>query len=348
MVNKTLKPQTFFSIVIPARNEAKHILQIVETCLQQNYPKHLFEVIVVDDYSEDETANIVEHYAKQNPSLQLIKMATAFGTQKINSYKKKAIEMAIQKAKGNWVVCTDADCKVNENWLYTLDNYIQQNQVEFIAAPVQFFKEKGWFNLFQRIDFATLQAITAATTNNNFHTLCNGANMAYSKKAFFDVNGFMGIDDVASGDDLLLLQKIRKKYKHGVGYLLHPNTIVQTYAMPRFMAFLNQRIRWASKSKRYTDSNMLLVLVVAFLLNLSLLISFIGLWFYNSLALYFFSTLLVKTIAEWQLIKKARQYFVQTNFISFLLLQPVHILYVCLAAWLSFFGKYTWKDRKVK
>ncbi len=347
-INKNLSPQTWFSIIIPARNEAEHISQIIETSLQQNYPKHLFEVIVIDDFSEDQTANIVLNYAKQKTSLHLIKMVDVFGTEKINSYKKKAIEIGIQKAKGNWIVCTDADCIVNQNWLLTLDNYIQQNKKIFVAAPVQFSKIDGWFNLFQRIDFATLQAITAATTNNNFHTLCNGANMAYSKEAYLAVNGFKGIDDVASGDDLLLLQKIKKQCKSGVGYLLHTNVVVETHAMTTVKQFLNQRIRWASKSKRYTDANMLLVLVIAFLLNLNLLMSLVGTWFYHSLAIYFLAMLLLKTIAEWQLIKKAKHFFVQTNFITFLLLQPAHMVYVCLAAWLSFFGKYTWKDRRVK
>lgn len=348
VINENLQPQTNFSIIIPARNEALHIENAVQTVLQQNYPLDLFEIIVVEDYSEDETAIIVEALAKENKALKLIKMSAVLGNEKINSYKKKAIEIAIQQAKGNWIVCTDADCVVNPNWLQTLDNYIQQQNVEFVAAPVQFFKEVGWFNLFQQIDFATLQAITAATTNNGFHTLSNGANMAYSKKAYTAVDGFKGIDDVASGDDLLLLQKIKQQFKNKVGYLLHSHAVVKTHAMPTLKTFFNQRIRWASKTKRYTDKNMIWVLSTALLLNLSLVISFVAMWRCSWLAIYFLAIIFLKALAEWQLIKKAHLYFIQTTFFRFLILQPSHILYVCIAAWLSFFGKYTWKERRVK
>lgn len=348
VLNETLQPKTTFSIIIPARNEEGIIKACLQSVLQQNYPNHLYEIIVVDDFSEDETASIVEKLSQQNTQLQLIKMANVLGETKINSYKKKAVEIAIQQAKGNWIVCTDADCVVPLNWLLCFDNYIQQKQVEFVAAPVQFIKDESWFNLFQQIDFATLQAITAATTNNNFHTLCNGANMAYSKQAYVAVDGFKGVDDVASGDDLLLLQKIKNKFGNKIGYMLHTQAIVQTYAMPTLQTFLNQRIRWASKTKRYTDSNMLFVLTTAFLLNLNLLISFVTMWFCNWLVIYFFVLIVLKAVAEWQLISKAKSYFVQTNFASYLLLQPFHIVYVCFAAWLSFFGKYTWKERRVK
>lgn len=347
-VNETLLPKTFFSIIIPARNEEHFIQACLDAVLKQKYPAHLFEIIVVDDYSEDKTAEIVQNLSNHNPCLQLIKMEDVLGKQQINSYKKKAIETAIQQAKGNWIVCTDADCLVTENWLASIDNYIQQNQVLFVAAPVQFFANKSWLNLFQRIDFATLQAITASTTNNGFHTLCNGANMAYSKQAYLEVNGFKGVDDVASGDDLFLLQKIKTKFGNTCGYLLHEDAIVKTHAMPTLKAFFNQRIRWASKTKRYTDKNMLFVLSFALVLNVSIVASFVLLWFYKWFGLYCIAVVLLKAIAEWQLIKKAKNYFIQTHFFTFLVLQPLHIVYVCIAAWFSFFGNYTWKERRVK
>ena len=175
-----------------------------------------------------------------------------------NSYKKKAIETAIGLAKGSLIVTTDADCIVQPEWLKTIASYYENSGAVFIAAPVvyndpspgdSFFKK--FFKIFQSLDFMTLQGITGASVYKKFHNMCNGANLAYEKKVFHEVGGFEGIDNIASGDDMLLMHKIQKLYPDKIKYLKSTNVIVQTQPAETVKEFINQRIRWASKADKY-------------------------------------------------------------------------------------------------
>jgi cellulose synthase/poly-beta-1,6-N-acetylglucosamine synthase-like glycosyltransferase len=210
---------TFFTVIIPARNEEDQIEKCLQTVLNQNYPADLFEVIVADDYSTDKTAAIVSTLQTTHKQLRLLQLEKLLGEKQLNSYKKKALELAIQVAKGDWIVTTDADCHVPANWLSNLSNFIQQKDSVFVAAPVKFINTGSFVSIFQCLDFMSLQGITAASVNAGFHTMCNGANLAYSKKVFYEVDGFKGIDNIASGDDMLLMHKIYSRYKSRVHYL---------------------------------------------------------------------------------------------------------------------------------
>jgi len=130
--------QTKFSIIIPARNEAQNIKALLDGILVNDYPTSLYEVIVIDDFSEDETAAIVKSFAQEN--INLISLADHIHEgERINAFKKKALEVAIQQVKYDWIITTDADCLVLKDWLKTLDAFIQtHSQTQLIAAPVSF------------------------------------------------------------------------------------------------------------------------------------------------------------------------------------------------------------------
>ncbi|MEI9943927.1 MAG: glycosyltransferase [Chitinophagaceae bacterium] len=91
------------SVIIPARNEEENIGKLLNALNEQTYPKESFEIIVVDDHSEDGTTNIVSTF----PRVKLISLKD----DNINSYKKKAIETGIAAATGELIVTTDADCE---------------------------------------------------------------------------------------------------------------------------------------------------------------------------------------------------------------------------------------------
>ena len=192
------------SVIIPARNEEENIGKLLSSLEKQTYPKHLFEVIVVDDHSTDNTATVVNNYS----FAKLIKLEF----DNINSYKKKAIETGIAAASGELIVTTDADCIVQENWLKTIAAFKEKTNAVFIAAPVVMECNSTLLQTFQALDFLVLQGITAASVQKRIHNMCNGANLAYEKKVFFEVNGFAGIDHIASGDDMLLMQKIAQRF----------------------------------------------------------------------------------------------------------------------------------------
>ncbi|MCX6208847.1 MAG: glycosyltransferase [Bacteroidetes bacterium] len=346
--SKNHQPHTSFSIIIPARNEENNIAKCLNTILAQNYPKELFEVIVIDDHSTDNTSNIIEDFATRFQNIKLINLKDELQNKPLNAYKKKAIEIAISKAKGNWIVTTDADCEVQQNWLLHFDDYIEQTNNLFVAAPVVFSKNKTIVSQFQFIDFMALQAATAATVSVGLHSMCNGANLAYHKNTFVEVGGFKGIDNIASGDDMLLMNKIKLKHKDKIGYLFYKESIVTTLPMPTWKSFINQRIRWASKADKYDDKSLLPVLLMVYLFNLSLVIMFICGLFNSKILFSFFVFFLIKTIVEWAFIQPASLFFGKIKPMQFALLQPLHIIYIVVAGWLGKFGTYKWKDRKVQ
>ena len=175
--------------------------------------------------------------------------------------KKKAIETGIQLSKGELIVTIDADCITHPEWLSTIAAFYKKHQPEMIVMPVSIQPTQSFIQLFQSVDFMSLQGITGAAVERNLHGMCNGANLAYTKKAFFEVGGFKGIDDIASGDDMLLMQKIAAKNKNAVKYLKSEKVIVETLPVDTIGEFFQQRIRWASKADQYHDKTLFPVLL---------------------------------------------------------------------------------------
>lgn len=347
---------TRVTIIIPARNEEAYIGRCLQAIEKQSYPANLFEVIVVDDHSEDNTAKIVEAF--NNPAIRCISLKD-YVRDAINSYKKKAIEIAIAQATGQLIITTDADCFMGPDWLQTMVAFYEKYKPVFIAAPVLIHTKKNFLSIFQSLDFMTLQGITGAAVNSKMHSMCNGANMAYTKAAFNEVNGFKNIDTIASGDDMLLMHKIFSRYPQKVLFLKSKEAIVQTQAMDNWRGFFNQRIRWASKADKYNDRRILPLLMVVYFLNLFLfLLPLSAILFPQKITFLewpfslwqgWLLLMLVKTIIELVFLYPVAAFFGKKNILWwFPVAQPFHILYTIIAGWLGKFGSYRWKDRKVK
>ena len=335
------------SVIIPARNEADNIRACLSSVVNQSYPKALYEIILINDFSEDDTAKI----AMEFPGVTVLELKD-FITDRINSYKKKAIEIGIQHARGTLIVTTDADCIVKENWLATIAEFHQQTQADFIAMPVYIPPAKHSFiEIFQSLDFMTLQGITAAAVNQRMMNMCNGANLAYTKAAFNKVGGFAGIDAIASGDDMLLMHKIYKKNPTGVCFLKSQEVIVTTQPVTTIKDFFNQRIRWASKADKYDDKRIFVVLLLVYLFNvLMLLTPLLGFITGNVTLIFFWIMLMIgKTFFELIFLYPVAQFFNATKELQYFpLMQPFHLLYTVIAGWLGKFGSYQWKGRAVK
>ena len=335
---------TQFTVIIPARNEAANIKACVDSILNQDYPAAAFEIIVIDDFSEDDTAFIVHALSQQYPQLRLLKLADHCKDGDTLAYKKKAIEIAVAQAKGDWILTTDADCIVPSRWLLLYNAYIHQHQPCFVAAPVMFIKTAGILNQFQVLDFLALQGITAAAVGAGKHSMSNGANLGFEKTAFIAVGGYQGVDHIASGDDMFLMHKMKQTLHKPVGYLFHPDVIVLTAAMDTWKGFIMQRIRWASKARYYDDRSITMVLTLVYFFNLSFIcLAFMGSWSTLLIALAF------KTFFELFFLDPVAKFFkMQPELKYFVLYQPIHIVYNIAAGLFGQLKTYSWKGRKVK
>ena len=341
--DENITPSTRFSIIIPARNEQDNIANCIHSITQQSYPAQLYDIFVIDDFSEDNTALIVKGLQAQVPNLTLLQLKDYYQPHELNAFKKKAIEKAVSKASGDWIVTTDADCIVPKHWLELFDQYIKQHQPVFIAAPVMFIKTSGFLNQFQILDFMALQGITASAVGSSKHSMSNGANLAFEKAAFYAVGGYQGVDSIASGDDMLLMHKMKQLSKP-IGYIFSEEAIVQTKAMEGWNDFLMQRIRWSSKARFYDDRSIFWVLLLVYLLNASfLLLVIFGMW------KWFWMALIIKTIFELFFMVPVAKFFHKRDEIPYFPLhQPFHILYTIVAGFFGQIKTYTWKGRKLK
>lgn len=343
-------PPIKISLMIAARNEGHNIEALFKSISLQSYPSEYIEIIVVDDHSNDSTWEKLKEQQINFPNLKIFALADYLSPgESILSYKKKALEFGIAQSTGELIVSTDADCRFHAQWLSTLVNFYQENQACFIAAPVRIQATRSLVSIFQTLDFLTLQGITAASVYKKFHALCNGANLAYTRKVYDEVKGFEGINKNASGDDLLLMHKIFKLYPDKVFYLKKQESIVNTAPVESWKELWHQRVRWASKAGFYEEKNIQLALLLVYLLNLVLLVFFVYSLISGHYLILLSFMVIAKFLIEYSFVDNVARFFKQENLmLYFFILQPLHILYIVAAGTMGLIGGFEWKGRKIK
>jgi len=330
------------SIIIAARNEERFISRCLASLLEQDYPHTLMEIIVVDDQSDDRTADIIRSFS--NRGVKLLQLSD-----EMLGGKKTAISQGIAAAQYNTIITTDADCIYPEGWVRTMLDFQSTHDAVFVAAPVMFREENNFTERFQSLDLIALQSVTAVAVSKQWFNMCNGANLLYTKEAFEKVKGFEGIDNIPTGDDMLLMEKIASAYPGKVKYCLSKEAIVVTEPMQTWGMFLQQRIRWASKSTHYQSLSIKLVLLSVYLLNLSLLVLLCASVWFPLLGLMSLGMMLAKYVLELMLMKSAARFFEKKDLLRwFGISQPMHILYTVCAAMLGWVKRYEWKGRAVR
>ncbi|RKY83394.1 hypothetical protein DRQ09_10130, partial [candidate division KSB1 bacterium] len=262
----------FVSVIIAVRDEEKNIRDCLECLIKQTYPEELYEIIVVDDNSSDSTSMIVEDFCSKHKNVFLYRLdryKPGF------SPKKQAITLGIEKSKGEIILTTDADCRVKKGWIESMISGFTKN-TGMVAGFSQVEREKRFniLNIIQQLDFLSLMTAAAGSISIGIPFAVSGQNLAYRKKAFWEVGGFNSIFDRVSGDDVLLMQIIRKKTDWKIKFNFYPESFVTTKGEKKLRDLLNQRKRWASNSKVLfsLDKGFFFYLVDVFLFNLLILI----------------------------------------------------------------------------
>jgi len=340
-----LRNLTRFTIIVPFRNEEENLPDLIKSLDNLNYSKNHFEVIFVDDDSTDNSVELCSRLLSCSQlDFKIIK-----NKRLSNAPKKDAIATAVNNAKYYWIATTDADCEVPNTWLETSNSFINKEDVAMIVAPVTYTSSDSFFEQFQTLDVLSLQAATIAGFGLSLPFLCNGANLMYRKDLFTELNGFENNDDIASGDDIFLLEKAVKKYPKLVKYLKSKNAIVYSKAESSLSGLIQQRIRWAAKTSNYKSTFGkfvgLLILLMNALIVIVLFLSVFGIFNW----LYFIGFLVLKLFMDYLLLSKSAKLFNQTNLLSNYffsgLLYPFFSVFVAFKA---MFSKYKWKGRSFK
>jgi len=334
-----------FSIIIPFRNEAEQLPKLLQSIAALKYPTEHYEFIFVDDASEDASGKIIQEFLANST----INFKILPNTRTTTSPKKDAIDAAIQQASFDWIVTTDADCLVPEKWLQNFNQFIKNFNPKLIVGPVTYTSQNTLFERFQHLDFLSLMGSTIGGFGIHKPFLCNGANLCYDKHTFLELEGFKGNTEVASGDDIFLLEKMVKKYPHDVHYLKSKEAIVTTKPQPTFKQLINQRARWAAKSTAYNNTFSKLVSLVVLAMNVLILILLLGFVF----GIISWSALLIvfgiKFCLDFIVIFRTSAFYNQSNVLKYYpassVLYPLFIMFVIIN---SFKSGYSWKGRTFK
>ena len=341
-------PPPFISLIIAVRNEADTITECLKSIVHQKLSPEQFEVIISDDFSEDETLTVTQSFMAKWTKHNWIIIRGGEGTVGLPG-KKGAIEKAIKLAKGSLIITTDADTYRGEQWLGSMSDYYEKSGAKMILGPVAFDQETTLFQKFQSLEFLGIMGVTAGLANRGMAVMCNGANLAYEKEVFTQAGGFQGNERFASGDDQFLMSSIKKRDGGGaIRFLLDKHAIVTTPGAKNLGAFFRQRLRWVSKSRGYRDGFVLFTGAITYLFQAIILAGFFlgflsPLFLYLSVALFFF-----KLLVDFPLVIAMARFFGKQQLLPWYIPAQIwQILYVTVTAPLAFLIPVKWKGRKI-
>jgi len=338
-------PDEFISVIIPFRNESENILSSLKSIEDLYYPQEKFEVIYVDDNSTDDSFPLLIANRKKT-NIRILKLPDEIFSK---GNKKRAVQYGIENSKGDIIVQTDADCVHASKWLQCITKNFDADTA-FVSGPVDFHKDSSLFSKMQKIEFEGLILAGAGLIVYGEPIICNGANAAYRKKVFEEVSGFDGNNDLSSGDDVFLLQKISQRRKYKIKFSCDSEAVVLTNSCKNLKEFIRQRRRWAGKVIYFADKFLVTHLIF-------ILIFYTGLIIQPVLALSgvvmlwwsFITSVFIKILVEFQIIRKGEKLFYDNNnIIIFILTEILHIPYIMVSTLSGLSGNFSWKGRKIK
>lgn len=325
---KTYKPsfrgKSFVSVVVACRNEEKRIMPLLESLADQNFPQDSFEVIIADDNSADHTRDLALAF----PGIKNLRVVSNEG-----SGKKSALRTGIGFARGEFIMTTDADCRAGRDWISTTATFYEECRPAMIIGSVCLGSAKGFFGRFQELEFLSLQGITAGTSVAGHPTICNGANLAFSKDEYKKNVSDLRFD-ISTGDDVFLLHSMKRK-RSEILWLESRDTLIETEPAPGIRSFFGQRVKWASKGTAYRDAASI-VLGIVTLITISLQAGlFIASVFNPDLFHSFLIVFILKSIPDFMLLHNTAIRYGKTGLLKwFLPSQLVYPFYVLIVGFM--------------
>lgn len=341
-VRQTQDNYTSISIVLSARNEEKNIKACLEQLMAQEYPKTSFEIILIDDASEDETFKLASNILSQsNIKHQVIRQNEHTG-------KKINLTKAIHLATGDIIVTTDADVIYRSVlWLKAIHLYFTKHQPAMLIMPIDYTTHHQVLSTFQIVENIAISGITAGYTGINMAFMCNGANLAFKKQAFIDANGYQSHLDISSGEDVFLLEDIKNKKSANIMYGFDRHLIVKTLPETNLRNFFEQRIRWAYKAK-YNKNQLNLfggfIIIAANLLVLALIVAIIK---QSAIIPYLSIFVATKFVFDFLLLFLASNFLNKVKYLMWLIpFECVYWIYALVVGVASLIYKPYWKGIK--
>lgn len=331
------------TVLVPARNEEQHIVQCLTDLVHQDYPKQYVQIVVMDDGSDDRTAELAEHLAEQYPYIKVMRLPDAKG-------KKQALQRGIDVTLSKLIATVDADCRIATTWLSTMVTHQQRGQAAMVMGPVVIAPAPTLFERIQRMEFLAIMGVTGGAAALGTPVMANGANLLFQREAFNAVGGYSGSSN-PSGDDVFLMLKLKEQageHHASVVFAKDVRALVSTHAMPSSSAFWQQRKRWLSKKDGYTDFHVKATAILTYLANVAGLIALIGMFLPTSTLVFdvLASALVLKTLADLFFIRMASRDLMPTCAMWEIIPAQFFILiYTSLLGIVGNVKQYEWKGR---
>ena len=232
------------SIIICARNEATNLKSNLPYILDQDFPE--FEVIVVDDDSDDGTEMVLLELSAKSSNLRIVKISDKRPEQ---LGKKFALAKGIESARFELLLLTDADCRPNSRqWLSLMQNEITDN-IDIVLAYGPYFKYNGFLNKFIRFEtvYTAIQYFSFALIGLPYMGV--GRNLIYKKKLYTKFGGFSKHEHIASGDDDLFINSVSSK--NNVKININPNAFVYSEPKRKWKDYYRQKLRHLTTGVHY-------------------------------------------------------------------------------------------------
>ncbi len=332
--------RTNFSILIPFRNEEINLPKLFNDLEAQNYPNSLFEVILIDDESNDNS----------NKTARNIIASSKLQCKLLNSRngKKKALQLGLKQASGDFIITFDADVRIEINHLECFHQFYKKTKAKLIAGPITFSHNNSLLSRILSLEFTSLITSGAAAMHIGKPIMLNAANMGFERKIALEFQSEVYQSGIASGDDQFLMEAIEREYgSKCIHFLKSKAAIAVTKPPENIQSFINQRIRWASKTSAYKSRFSQFVALLILLFNFSLILN-IGFSIYLNSALPFLILFALKFIIDLPILLNATVFFKQGYLLLYYpLIQLIYPWYIVGIAIMSFFPKYNWKGRNI-
>lgn len=336
------------TVLVPARDEAATIESCLVSILGCDYPLHLFEILVMDDFSSDDTAERVEALHDEfGDSVRLIRMADVVPDED-HSHKGVALTWGLHFAEGSIILTTDADCTVAPGWIKTMVQAFSSPRVVFVAGPVRMAPAQTLLEKYQATEFAGLIALGAGALASGVPNMCNSANLAYRKKIFEALKLVTRSEQPTPWDDELLLLRIKRHPELEARFCPLPDALVTTAPEPGFRGYMLQRWRWAATGARYPGTRLALFVRFVYVFHLVMLVALVAAAFAPALWPFVGAAFLVKIIAEAALVLPALRRYGQGRLRGwFFPFQPFEIVQVLIFGAAGMMGRPAWKGREL-
>lgn len=336
------------SIVIPFRNEAPNIPNLIHSLNQLSYSLELWEVIFVDDSSEDKSKEILETSLKEVLfQYRILSLSDKFG-------KKEALKAGFSVVKGEIIIQSDADCQFSTEWLQTHSNAYTSENIKLVCGAVLFNPPKNIFEHLQQAEIMALMTTSKTTIEAGKPLMCNAANMSFRKSILPLVLNTFKQTEHPSGDDVFLLQRINSEYgTKAIAYLTEKQSLVLTNPLLSLHDFLMQRSRWASKTKTYSSFFARFFAALVFLANMAFywVLGYL-IFFCKELCIIFLIAILSKFLIDILTVLSFRKtYKLKISkylFSTLILLELLYPIYLISVLFFSILKPTVWKGREIQ